>query len=73
MEIKDSALYPIIYGPYQMATIRDTPKEIDVILIQGTDVAGPVGEPPLGPVGAALGNALRRLTGERLTKLPLMG
>ena len=49
----------------------DSPKEIDVVLIEGADVPGPVGEPPLGPIGAAIGNAVRRLTGERLVELPL--
>ena len=54
-----------------MALMRNTPKEIDVVLVEGADFAGPVGEPPLGPIGAAIGNALRRLTGKRLTDLPL--
>jgi len=71
MIIKDGQLYPTIYGPYQMALMRHAPKEIDVILIEGADRPLPVGEPPLGPIGAAVGNAVRRLTGERLTDLPM--
>jgi len=71
MTIKDGQLYPTIYGPYQMAMMRHAPKEIDVILIQGVDQPLPVGEPPLGPIGAAVGNAVRRLTGKRLTDLPM--
>jgi len=71
MDLKDNKLYPTIYGPYQMALMRHVPKEIDVHLIQGTDIPLPVGEPPLGPIGAAIGNAVRRLTGKRLTELPL--
>lgn len=71
MTIKDGQLYPTIYGPYQMALMRHAPKEIDVILIEGTDQPLPVGEPPLGPIGAAVGNALRRLTGKRMTDLPM--
>ena len=71
MTIKDGSLYPIIYGAYQMALMRDTPKEIDVHLVQGVDEPLPVGEPPLGPIGAAIGNAVRRLTGKRLTDLPM--
>jgi len=54
-----------------MALMRNSPKVIDVHLIQGADVPLPVGEPPLGPIGAAIGNALRRITGERMTDLPL--
>jgi len=71
MTIKDGQLYPTIYGPYQMAMMRHAPKEIDVILIQGADQPLPVGEPPLGPIGAAIGNAVRRLTDQRLTDLPM--
>jgi len=71
MTIKDGQLYPTIYGPYQMAMMRHAPKEIDVILIEGADQPLPVGEPPLGPIGAAVGNAVRRLTGKRLTDLPM--
>ena len=71
MDLKDNKLYPTIYGPYQMALMRDAPKEINVHLIQGVDYPMPVGEPPLGPIGAAIGNAVRRLTGKRLTEMPL--
>jgi len=71
MTIKDGRLYPINYGQYDMALMRNSPKEIDVHLIQGVDEPLPVGEPPLGPIGAAIGNALRRLTGKRYTHLPI--
>ncbi|TAI48802.1 xanthine dehydrogenase family protein molybdopterin-binding subunit [Flagellimonas allohymeniacidonis] len=71
MEIRNSELSPTIYGPYQMALMKHAPKEIDVVLLQGIDKPGPVGEPPLGPIGAAIANAVYRLTGERLTAMPL--
>jgi len=71
MEVVDGSLTPTIYGPYQMALMKHAPKEIDVVLLQGIDKPGPVGEPPLGPIGAAIANAVFRLTGERLTQLPL--
>ncbi|MEN8703301.1 MAG: molybdopterin cofactor-binding domain-containing protein [Polaribacter sp.] len=71
MYIEDGQLQPTIFGPYQMAMIKHAPKEINVHLIQGIDKPGPVGEPPLGPIAAAIGNAVRRLTGERLTEMPL--
>jgi len=54
-----------------MALMKHAPKEIDVVLLQGIDKPGPVGEPPLGPIAAAIGNAVRRLTGKRLTRMPL--
>ncbi len=71
MTLKDGKLYPTIYGPYDMALMKHAPKEIDVHLIQGIDRPMAVGEPPMGPIAAAIGNAVRRLTGERLTDLPM--
>ena len=53
-----------------MALMRDAPKEIDVIILENDDKPGAVGEPPLGPIGAAIANAAFRLTGERLRKMP---
>ncbi len=71
MEVIDGALTPTIYGPYQMALMKHAPKVIDVVLLQGADVPGAVGEPPLGPIGAAIANAIFRLTGKRLREMPL--
>jgi len=71
MEVEDGQLTPTIYGPYQMALIKNAPKEIDVILLQNDDKPGAVGEPPIGPIGAAVANAVFRLTGQRLRNMPL--
>ncbi|CAM1364710.1 xanthine dehydrogenase family protein molybdopterin-binding subunit [Tenacibaculum xiamenense] len=71
MTLEDGELYPTIYGPYDMALMKHSPKEIDVHFIQGKDIPLPVGEPPMGPIAAAIGNAVRRITGKRLTDLPL--
>ena len=71
MTLRDGRLFPINYGSYDIALMKDSPKEIDVHLIQGVDEPLPVGEPPLGPIGAAIGNAVRRITGQRITDLPM--
>ncbi|NND15743.1 MAG: xanthine dehydrogenase family protein molybdopterin-binding subunit, partial [Eudoraea sp.] len=71
MKVVDGSLQPTMYGPYGMALMKHAPKEIDVILLQGIETPGAVGEPPLGPIAAAIGNAIRRLSGRRLTKIPL--
>ena len=71
MTIVDGALTPTIYGPYRMALMRDAPNDIDVVILENADKPGAVGEPPLGPIGAALANAIYRLTGERRRSLPL--
>lgn len=70
MQVVDGALTPTIYGPYQMALMRDAPKEIDVVLLENDDKPGAVGEPPLGPIAAAIANAVFRLTGQRLREMP---
>ncbi len=71
MYVEEGQLQPTIYGPYEMALMKHAPKEIDVVLLQNADVPGGVGEPPLGPIGAAIANAVFRLTGERLREMPL--
>ena len=71
MTIKDGELSPIIYGPYKMALMKHAPKEIDIVILENADKPGAVGEPPLGPIGAAIANAVFRLTGQRLRSMPL--
>ncbi|NRA49591.1 MAG: xanthine dehydrogenase family protein molybdopterin-binding subunit [Phaeodactylibacter sp.] len=71
MFVKDGELAPSIYGPYQIALMRDAPKEIDVIILENGEAPGPVGEPPMGPIGAAIANAVFRLTGNRIRTMPL--
>ena len=45
--------------------------EINVIVLQGADTPHGVGEPPIGPIAAAVANAVYALTGQRLRELPL--
>jgi len=71
MYVEDGELLPTIYGPYEMAQMRHAPREIDVVLIQNLELPGAVGEPPIGPIGAAVANAVFRLTGKRLRNMPL--
>lgn len=71
MTLKKGELTPTIYGAYDMALMKNAPKEVDVHLVQGADIPYGVGEPPMGPIAAAIGNAVRRLTEKRLTDLPL--
>ncbi|MFK8165506.1 MAG: molybdopterin cofactor-binding domain-containing protein [Lewinella sp.] len=71
MTVKDGSLYPVIYGAYKMALMRDAPKEINVVLLENDDKPGAVGEPPMGPIGAAIANAVYRLSGERRRRVPI--
>jgi len=70
MEVKNGKITPTIFGPYRMAMMKDAPKEIDVIIIESGDKPSGVGEPPIGPIGAAIGNAVFALTGKRLRNMP---
>lgn len=71
IEIQDSQVTPTIYGPYRIAALKDAPKEIDVIIIESGEKPLGVGEPPIGPIGASIGNAVFTLTGKRLRDMPL--
>ena len=71
MQIVDSELQPEIYGPYRMALMKHSPRQIDVFLLENGTKPGAVGEPPLGPIGAAIANAVYKLSGKRLRSMPL--
>ena len=71
MQVIDGELQPEIYGPYRMALMKHSPKEINVVLLENGTKPGAVGEPPLGPIGAAIANAVYKITGNRLRRMPL--
>jgi len=71
MELKDGKITPTIFGPYRMAMMKDAPKDIEVVILESGDKPSGVGEPPIGPIGAAIGNAVFALTGKRLRDMPL--
>ncbi|MFQ3661337.1 MAG: molybdopterin cofactor-binding domain-containing protein [Chloroflexaceae bacterium] len=60
------------FGAYPLLTMRDAPA-IEVTVLRSGDVPYGVGEPPMGPIGAAVANAVFALTGQRLRELPLSG
>ncbi|MCG8348001.1 MAG: molybdopterin-dependent oxidoreductase [Chloroflexales bacterium] len=56
---------------YQLLRFRDAP-DVEVHFIgRQEDRIGGLGEPPIGPVAAAVANAIFALTGQRLRSLPL--
>jgi isoquinoline 1-oxidoreductase beta subunit len=61
------------FDRYRMARMADTPRRIDVHLVpSGGTKWGGVGEPGIGPLAPALGNAIFAATGKRVRRLPLM-
>ena len=53
--------------------IGDVPKKINVHFggLSGHDRFSEIGEPPAGPVGPAIGNAIFRATGKRIRSTPI--
>jgi isoquinoline 1-oxidoreductase subunit beta len=68
--IKDGKATPDKLGYYQIALLKDAP-EIETILLSTGATPRGVGEPPMGPVAAAVANAVFRLTNKRLNRTPL--
>ena len=59
------------FSSYPLITIAEAP-EVETILLQAPDgKPRGLGEPPIGPIAAAIGNAFYGLTGVRLRRLPM--
>jgi len=51
--------------------MKEAPTVQAILVDTGGKEPSGVGEPPIGPIGAAIANAVFALTGERLRRLPL--
>lgn len=72
LHIKDGRIVEGNYDQYPMVRMADIPKTIGVHFggLSGHDRMGEIGEPPVGPIGPAIGNAIFRATGKRLRTTP---
>jgi CO/xanthine dehydrogenase Mo-binding subunit len=68
--------YPVsnLFADYQIPTAIDVP-DVEVIVLEGHDGIGPygakgIGEPPIGPVAAAVADAIAGAIGKRPVRLP---
>jgi CO/xanthine dehydrogenase Mo-binding subunit len=68
--VKDGAVEAANFDGYPLLRLKDTP-DLHVQLLESGEAPFGVGEPPIGPIAAAVGNAVYALTGQRLTRLPL--
>ncbi len=64
------------FDEYLIPTIKDAPDNVEAIIVENPDPAGPygaksIGEPAMELGGAAINNALSQATGRRLRDLPL--
>jgi isoquinoline 1-oxidoreductase beta subunit len=67
--LKDGIVEQQNFGDYVVARITDMP-QVAVHIVQSGDAPTGMGEPGLPPLAPAFANALFRLTGKRLRKLP---
>lgn len=69
--LKDGKWSAVSFGQYPIFTITDAP-EIEVVLIDNRETApSGMGEPPLLPAAAAVGNAIANATGARVRTMPM--
>lgn len=68
--VKDGAIEAGNFDRYPLLTLKETP-DIHVQLLESGEAPFGVGEPPIGPIAAAVGNGVFALTGQRFTRLPM--
>ena len=68
--VKDGRVEAENFDRYPLVTMKEAP-DVETILLQSDGRPRGVGEPPMGPVAAAIGNAFFTLTGVRLRRLPM--
>lgn len=68
--IEDNELTAENFNRYPILTIKQAP-EIETTLLESSQTPHGMGEPPIGPIAAAVANAVYTLTGQRLRNLPL--
>jgi isoquinoline 1-oxidoreductase beta subunit len=67
--LKDGVVQQQNFGDYTVARMNDMP-QIEVHIVPSNDAPTGMGEPGLPPLAPAFANALFRVTGKRLRKLP---
>ena len=70
LSVADGAVTQGNFDDYPILTMDRTPP-IDVLFVDSDDRPRGMGEPVLGPVAAAVANAVYAATGQRARSLPL--
>jgi isoquinoline 1-oxidoreductase beta subunit len=68
--LRDGAVEQSNFHDYRLIGLADTPP-MDIVILEGGDKPGGVGEEAVGPLTPALTNALFAATGKRVLELPL--
>ncbi len=69
--LKNGAVEQTNFHDYPLVSMDQMPP-VDVVILQGGDAPGGVGEEAVGPLAPALANALFAATGKRIRDLPLV-
>jgi isoquinoline 1-oxidoreductase beta subunit len=59
------------FDTYPLLTMKEAPAVETILVDTGGQEPTGVGEPPIGPIGPAIANAVFALTGQRLRQMPL--
>jgi isoquinoline 1-oxidoreductase beta subunit len=69
--VQDGRVQASNFGQYPLLRMAQAP-DVETILLEAPDgKPRGLGEPPIGPIAAAIGNALFNLAGVRLRRLPM--
>ena len=68
--IADGRVVESNFGDYALVDMRGAPK-VETFIVPSTERAGGIGETAVPPVAPAVANALFKLTGKRIRRLPL--
>ncbi|UCF26876.1 MAG: xanthine dehydrogenase family protein molybdopterin-binding subunit, partial [Chloroflexota bacterium] len=70
VQIKDGSFQASNFDQYPLLRNADAP-DIEVVVLNSSQTPTGMGEPPIGPIPAAVANAVFAATGQRLRRLPL--
>ncbi len=71
MQVNNGSVAITNFGEYPLLTAGQAPDVETILLESGDGIPRGMGEPPMGPPAAAIGNAFYTLTGVRLRQLPM--
>jgi isoquinoline 1-oxidoreductase beta subunit len=72
LNVQDGRIVEGNFDQYPMLRMADAPRNLRVHLdaVSGHERCSEVGEPPVGPIGPAIANAIFRATGKRVRTMP---
>jgi isoquinoline 1-oxidoreductase beta subunit len=72
LTVKDGRIVEGNFDQYPMLRMSDTPRNLHVHFgaLSGHERLTEIGEPPVGPIGPAIANAIFRATGKRVRTTP---